>query len=50
MAREADPIAFSRLLTGIAEARKQLQSFVNFQAVFERLLLQFIGEGNIWLE
>ena len=50
MAREADPITFSRLLTGIAEARKQLQSFVNFQAVFERLLLQFIGEGNIWLE
>lgn len=48
-AKEADLSVFSNLLSGICEARKRLKASVNFQAVFENLMLQFVGEGSLWL-
>ena len=49
--RFADSAGMERfvfLTDRIAEARKQLEANVNFQAVVEQLLLTFIGEKNVW--
>ena len=37
------------LLDAIADARKQIKFSTNFQAVAEKLLFLFTGEGNAWL-
>lgn len=42
--------SFCSLYDRIAEARKASKFSVNFQAVFEQLLLFFMGEGNKWLQ
>ena len=39
---------FSAVLDRIQEARRLVQANVNFQAVFEQLLLIFMGEGALW--
>ena len=39
---------FAELLDQIREARKQLSFNVNFQSVFEQLLLFFIGVKDLW--
>ena len=41
---------FAFLSDRIHEARKQLAYNVNFQAVFEQLLLSFLGEYNQWVQ
>lgn len=46
----ASPEAFCAIFDQIAEARKALRFSVNFQAVFEQLLLFFVGEGIKWLQ
>ncbi len=48
--KEAPPDRFLLLTECIANARKQLQYSVNFQAVFEKMIFTFMGEGNIWLQ
>ena len=48
--KEASPDRFLVLSECIANARKQLQYSVNFQAVFEKMIFTFMGEGNIWLQ
>ena len=48
MAREGEREIFPRLFDAIVQARRQLQANVNFQAVFEQLLLVFTGEGVKW--
>ncbi len=45
---KADSGRFVFLTEAITAARNQLQFSVNFQAVIEKLLLSFIGEGNSW--
>lgn len=45
---EAEMEKFAFLLDHIAEARKQFLFNVNFQALFEQLLLTFIGECEKW--
>ena len=47
---KADLQKFVLLTDAIALARSQLQYSVNFQAVMEKLLFVFIGEGNSWLQ
>lgn len=47
-AASASPERYSYLEESIYEARKQVLSNVNFQAVFEQLLLVFIGESELW--
>lgn len=41
---------FVLLADCIREARHQVQFSTNFQAVFERMIFTFIGEGNAWLQ
>ena len=48
--KEASPERFLILSDCIANARKQIQYSVNFQAVFEKMIFTFMGEGNIWLQ
>ena len=48
MAREGEKDAFPRLFDAITQARRQLQANVNFQALFEQLLIVFTGEGVKW--
>lgn len=38
------------LTDSIREARRQLQYSVNFQAVLEKMIFVFMGEGNKWLQ
>ncbi len=45
---KAGPEDFSVLINAVSDARKQLESNVNFQAVLEQLLFIFMGEGNKW--
>lgn len=45
---KAGPENFSGLINAVSDARKQLESNVNFQAVLEQLLFVFMGEGNKW--
>ena len=45
---KAGPEAFTGLINAVSDARKQLESNVNFQAVLEQLLFVFMGEGNKW--
>lgn len=45
---EAEKERFVFLSEAIINARKQLQFSTNFQAVFEKLIFLFIGEGSIW--
>ena len=45
---KAGPEDFSCLINAVSDARKQLESNVNFQAVLEQLLFVFMGEGNKW--
>lgn len=40
---------FVKLTEAVCEARKQLQYSVNFQAVLEKIIFSFMGEGNSWL-
>lgn len=49
-AREAPPDRFLALSECIVNARKQLQFSVNFQAVLEKMIFTFMGEGNAWLQ
>ena len=46
--QKADMDRFTMLLDAVSEARKQIQSNVNFQAVLEHLLFIWMGEGNKW--
>ena len=46
----AAPERFLLLTESISNARRQLQFSVNFQAVLEKLIFTFIGEGNAWLK
>ena len=39
---------FTGLISAVNDARRQLESNVNFQAVLEQLLFVFMGEGNKW--
>jgi len=48
LAREGEKDIFPRLFDAIAQARRQLQANVNFQALFEQLLIVFTGEGVQW--
>jgi len=48
MAARAGGEVFSRLGDMIRQARKETLSSVNFQAVFEKLLMGFVGEGVQW--
>ncbi len=41
---------FVMLTEAVAESRRQLQFSTNFQAVLERIILTFMGEGNKWLQ
>ena len=45
---KAGPEDFAGLISAVSDARKQLESNVNFQAVLEQLLFVFMGEGNKW--
>ena len=45
---KAGPEDFTGLINAVSDARKQLESNVNFQAVLEQLLFVFMGEGNKW--
>ena len=47
---EAEAEKFILLADTITNARKQLQFNTNFQAVIEKILFAFMGEGNIWLQ
>ena len=47
-AASADMEKIMLLQDGISAARQQCEFNVNFQAVIERLLLLFIGEGELW--
>ena len=44
----AGPEDFTGLISAVNDARRQLESNVNFQAVLEQLLFVFMGEGNKW--
>ncbi len=41
---------FIMLMDTISTARKQLQFSTNFQAVLEKIIFTFTGEGNKWLQ
>ncbi len=45
---DAGPEDFTGLINAVNDARRQLESNVNFQAVLEQLLFVFMGEGNKW--
>ena len=45
---KAGPEDFAGLINAVSDARKQMESNVNFQAVLEQLLFVFMGEGNKW--
>ncbi len=45
---KAGPEEFTGLINAVSDARKQIESNVNFQAVLEQLLFVFMGEGNKW--
>lgn len=47
---KAPKSSFVMLIQTIEDARKQLQYSTNFQAVLEKLIFVFIGEGNKWLQ
>jgi len=42
--------SFLRLSEALLNARKQLQFNTNYQAVLEKIIFAFMGEGNIWLQ
>ena len=42
--------SFIMLAESVATGRKQLQFSTNFQAVLERIIFIFMGEGNKWLQ
>lgn len=46
----AEPEGFLRLTESVVEAKRELQFSVNFQAVLERIIFSFMGEGNAWLQ
>ena len=46
---EAEMESFVMLSESVRETRRQLQFSVNFQAVLERIIFIFMGEGNRWL-
>ena len=46
---EAEKERFVMLSESVRETRRQLQFSVNFQAVLERIIFIFVGEGNRWL-
>ncbi len=48
-AAEAEKESFVMLSESVRETRRQLQFSVNFQAVLERIIFIFMGEGNRWL-
>ncbi len=48
-AAEAEKESFVMLSESVRETRQQLQFSVNFQAVLERIIFIFMGEGNRWL-
>ena len=48
-AAEAEMESFVMLSESVRETRRQLQFSVNFQAVLERIIFIFMGEGNRWL-
>ena len=41
---------FVLLTENIINAKRQLQFSTNFQAVLERIIFVFMGEGNVWLQ
>ena len=41
---------FVLLMETISSARRQLQFSTNFQAVLEKIIFVFMGEGNVWLQ
>jgi hypothetical protein len=41
--------SFLRLSEALSDARKQLQFNTNYQAVLEKIIFAFMGEGNLWL-
>ena len=47
---EADKDRFILLSESIALGRKQMQYSANFQAVIEKIIFTFTGEGNKWLQ
>lgn len=49
-AAEAPDERFPLLMDCISGARKQLQFSVNYQAVMEKIIFTFMGEGNTWLQ
>ena len=42
--------SFLRLFEVLTNARKQLQFNTNYQAVLEKIIFAFMGEGNLWLQ
>ena len=46
---EAERESFVMLSESVRDTRRQLQFSVNFQAVLERIIFIFMGEGNKWL-
>ena len=42
--------SFVMLIQAVEDVRRQLQFSTNFQAVLEKLIFVFIGEGNKWLQ
>ena len=49
-AKEAPPDRFLLLSDCITDARKQFRASVNFQALLEKMIFTFIGEGEKWLQ
>ena len=49
-AADAPEERFTRLMDCVSDARKQLQYSMNFQAVLEKMIFTFMGEGNTWLQ
>ena len=41
---------FVLLMETITNAKRQLQFSTNFQAVLEKIIFVFMGEGNLWLQ
>ena len=48
--RQAGMESYLLLTDSVREARRQLQFSVNFQAVLEKMIFVFMGEGNRWLQ
>ena len=46
----AEPERFVFLVETVSAARRQVQFSVNFQAIIERIIFVFMGEGNSWLQ